>query len=153
MIIEDISYNLAQVGKLLSIGETAKALGVAQATLRKWDQEGLLKPTEITLGGHRRYDLSKIQTPRFRPIGQPPRKTVAYARVSSRDQKQDLDRQAQLLELYCSSQGWEYELITDIGSGMNYHKKGLTQLLDHIINGGVQRLVIVHKDRLLRFGA
>ncbi len=83
------------MGKLLSIGETAQALGVSQKTLRKWDQEGRLKPTEITLGGHRRYDLSKIQTPRFRPVGQQPRKTVAYARVSSRDQKQDLDRQAQ----------------------------------------------------------
>ena len=58
-----------------------------------------------------------------------------------------------MLELYCSSQGWEYELVTDIGSGMNYHKKGLQQLLDRIINGGVQRLVIAHKDRLLRFGA
>ena len=141
------------MGTLLGIGETAAALGVSKQTLRKWDDEGLLKPTEITLGGHRRYDLSKIQTPRFRPIGQPPRKTVAYARVSSRDQKQDLDRQARMLELYCSSQGWEYELVTDIGSGMNYHKKGLQQLLDRIINGGVQRLVIAHKDRLLRFGA
>ncbi len=58
-----------------------------------------------------------------------------------------------MLELYCSSQGWEYELVTDIGSGMNYHKRGLQQLLDGIINGGVQRLVIAHKDRLLRFGA
>lgn len=141
------------MGKLLGIGETAQVLGVSKATLRKWDREGRLKPTEMTLGGHRRYDMSKIQTPRFRPIGQSPRKTVAYARVSSRDQNKDLDRQAQLLELYCSSQGWEYELVTDIGSGMNYHKKGLSQLLDSIINGGVQRLVIVHKDRLLRFGA
>ena len=78
------------MGNLLGIGETAQALGVSKQTLRKRDEEGRLKPTEITLGGHRRYNLSKIQTPRFHPIGQPPRKTVAYAGVSSTDQKQDL---------------------------------------------------------------
>ena len=59
------------------------ALGVSRQTMRKWDEEGLLKPTEITLGGHWRYDLSKIQTPRFRPIGQPPRESVAYVTLAS----------------------------------------------------------------------
>ncbi len=88
------------MGNSLGIAETAQALGVSKQTLRKRDEEGRLKPTEITLGGHRRYNLSKIQTPRFHPIGQPPRKTVAYAGVSSTDQKHDLDRRVQLLELY-----------------------------------------------------
>jgi predicted site-specific integrase-resolvase len=81
------------------------------------------------------------------------RKTVAYARVSSYDQKDDLERQKQALELYCSTQGWTFELISDLGSGMNYHKKGLKHLLDEILGGNVSRLVITHKDRLLRFGA
>ena len=81
------------------------------------------------------------------------RKTVAYARVSSHDQKDDLERQKQVLELYCSTQGWTFELISDLGSGMNYHKKGLKHLLDEILEGNVLRLVITHKDRLLRFGA
>jgi predicted site-specific integrase-resolvase len=81
------------------------------------------------------------------------RKTVAYVRVSSHDQKEDLERQKQVLELYCSTQGWTFELISDLGSGMNYHKKGLKHLLDGILKGSVSRLVITHKDRLLRFGA
>ncbi|BCD45865.1 IS607-liketransposase [Helicobacter suis] len=81
------------------------------------------------------------------------RKTIAYARVSSSDQKDDLIRQVQVLELYCSKLGFDYEVITDLGSGMNYYKKGLTKLLNLILRGQVKRLVLTHKDRLLRFGA
>ncbi len=81
------------------------------------------------------------------------RKTIAYARVSSSDQKDDLIRQVQVLELYCSKLGLDYEVITDLGSGMNYYKKGLTKLLNLILRGQVKRLVLTHKDRLLRFGA
>ncbi|MBQ7262863.1 MAG: IS607 family transposase, partial [Synergistaceae bacterium] len=77
----------------------------------------------------------------------------AYARVSSHDQKDDLDRQKQVLEVYCAQQGWTFEVIADLGSGMNYHKKGLRRLLDDIIAGHIGRLVLTHKDRLLRFGA
>jgi len=89
----------------------------------------------------------------FRAAEQASRKTVAYARVSSHDQKDDLERQKQVLELYCAQQGWTFEVIADLGSGMNYQKKGLKRLLDAVIEGGVGRLVITHKDRLLRFGA
>lgn len=67
--------------------------------------------------------------------------------------KDDLERQKQVLELYCVQQGWTYELISDLGSGMNYSKKGLKRLLNEIISGHAGRLVITHKDRLLRFGA
>ena len=81
------------------------------------------------------------------------RVTIAYARVSSQDQKEDLKRQAQVLELYCAEHGYKYELITDLGSGMNYYKKGLTTLISRILDDGVKRLVLTHKDRLLRFGA
>jgi len=73
--------------------------------------------------------------------------------VSSHDQKSDLERQKQVLELYCASQGWTFEVVSDLGSGMNYHKKGLKKLLNDIIGNSVGRLVITHKDRLLRFGA
>lgn len=80
-------------------------------------------------------------------------KTIAYARVSSHDQKDDLIRQVQVLELYCAKAGFNYEVIQDLGSGMNYYKKGLTKLLNLILDGKVKRLVLTHKDRLLRFGA
>jgi len=81
------------------------------------------------------------------------RRTVAYARVSSKDQQADLERQKTVLELYCARQGWTFDIVSDLGSGMNYHKKGLRSLLDAILEGKVGRLVITHKDRLLRFGA
>ena len=55
--------------------------------------------------------------------------------------------------MYCAEHGYKYELITDLGSGMNYYKKGLTNLINQILHDEVKRLVITHKDRLLRFGA
>ena len=62
-------------------------------------------------------------------------------------------KQVQVLEHYCAKAGFNYEIIQDLGSGMNYYKKGLTKLLNLILEGQVKRLVITHKDRLLRFGA
>ena len=78
---------------------------------------------------------------------------MAYGRVSSHDQKKDLERQLKSLENYCIAKGWKYEMIKDLGSGMNYRKRGLKKLLDLIIQGKISRLVLTHKDRLLRFGA
>ncbi len=121
-------------------------------TLRRWEASGKIT-AEHTPGGHRRYDLSKLRPEQFRAASEAARKTVAYARVSSHDQKDDLERQKQVLELYCARQGWTFEVIADLGSGMNYRKKGLKKLLAAIIDGDVGRLVIAHQDRLLRFGA
>jgi len=139
--------------KLVPIHEAAEALGVSAQTLRRWEREGRLLPDERTAGGRRRYDLARLKPEKFRSQAEAVRKTVAYARVSSHDQKDDLERQKQVLELYCARQGWAFEVIADLGSGMNYHKKGLKKLLEAIIEGQVGRLVITHKDRLLRFGA
>ena len=78
----------------------------------------------------------------FRAEADAQRRTIAYARVSSHDQKDDLERQKQVLELYCTRQGWTFEVIADLGSGMNYHKKGLKRLLDDVVDGRIGRLVI-----------
>ena len=138
--------------RFVGIGEAAEVLGVSITTLRRWEAEGKLV-ADHTPGGHRRYDLAKLRPEQFRAEQDARRKTIAYARVSSHDQKDDLERQKQVLELYCARQGWTFEIIADLGSGMNYHKKGLKRLLDAVIDGQVGRLVITHKDRLLRFGA
>ena len=132
-----------------SIAKAADHLGVSVSTLRRWEASGKLVP-ERTAGGQRRYNASLLMIPQTR---QAQRKTVAYSRVSSHDQKKDLERQQEVLTLYCASKGWQYETISDLGSGMNYRKKGLRQLLDLIVSGQLERLVITHKDRLLRFGA
>ena len=140
----------------VSIGQAAKELGVSQETLRRWEAAGKIE-VERTPNGHRRYDLAKLHgiAPRL-PIpayAGTSRPTVAYARLSSHDQRDDLARQVALLETFCAANGWSYEVIQDFGSGLNYHKRGLQQLIKRIGAGEVGRLVLTHKDRLLRFGS
>ncbi|ELY3460812.1 IS607 family transposase [Campylobacter jejuni] len=142
------------MNKLIAIGQASKLLGVTIQTLRNWDKQGLLKPDEITKGGSRRYKLESIKRINKNiKFNADNLKTITYARVSSHDQKDDLIRQVQVLELYCAKAGFNYEIIQDLGSGMNYYKKGLTKLLNLILEGQIKRLVLTHKDRLLRFGA
>ena len=145
---------MSKLRRFVAIGEAAKALGVSIATLRRWEESGKLAEGSVarTEGGQRRYDLAVIRPEMFR-ASPGERKTIAYARVSSHDQKDDLERQKKVLELYCATQGWSFEIVSDLGSGMNYRKKGLKKLLDDIVEQRVGRLVITHKDRLLRFGA
>ena len=146
-----LKYNMS---KLVNISEAARILGVTTTTLRNRDKKGLLKPDELTKGKARRYRVESLRNINKNIIfTKDDLKTIAYARVSSHDQKQDLNRQVQLLELYCTKHGYKYEVIQDIGSGMNYYKKGLTRLIDLILDNQVQRLILTHKDRLLRFGA
>ena len=135
----------------VSIGEAARELGVTPETLRRWEAQGKIE-VERTPKGHRRYDLARLHhvAPRAALSGRP---TLAYARVSSHDQKEDLGRQVALLESFCAANGWTYAVIQDLGSGLNYHKKGLRQLIRRICAGEVGRLVLTHKDRLLRFGS
>ena len=130
---------------LFSIGEMAKRMGVAVVTLRRWDRDGKLKPTLRTLGGHRRYGI----VPEFSRD-----RTILYARVSCHDQKPDPERQKARLTEYASCRGWvEVEIISDLGSGLNFKKRGLLKLLDLILTRRISRPVLENKDRLLRFGA
>lgn len=135
----------------VGIGQAAKELGVSRETLRRWEAAGKIQ-VERTPKGHRRYELSKLHGIEPRPpLANRP--TLAYARVSSHDQREDLIRQVALLESYCAANRWTYEVIQDLGSGLNYNKKGLQQLIQRICYGQVGRLVLTHKDRLLRFGS
>ena len=137
------------MSRFIKIGKAAELLGVSIQTLRRWESSGTLVPDRKTSGKTRYYDLDKLLG--LKNIES--NLTIAYARVSSHDQKQDLVRQAELLSSYCTSKGGNFEVIQDLGSGMNYHKKGLKRLLDMILEKKVTRLVITHKDRLLQFGA
>ena len=86
--------------------------------------------------------------------GERPDRTVCYARVSGADQRDDLERQKVRLAAHAAAQGWpEVEGIADLGSGMNHKKRGLLRLLGLVLNGAVRRVVVEHRDRLLRFGA
>lgn len=134
--------------RYVSISEAAQIKGVSADTLRIWEEKGILVP-ERTEGGHRRYKLSELTG----TSNLSNKKTVAYARVSNHDQKQDLERQSLVLAAYCEQHKYNYLLIQDLGSGLNYKKKGLRKLLTLILNEEIERLIITNKDRLLRFGS
>ena len=134
--------------RLVKIGEAAAMIGSTPATLRKWDATGELLPARKTRGGTRYYAVSDLLK-----LNDNDAPTVCYARVSSPDQKGDMVRQIEILETYCAAKGWRFEVISDLGSGMNHRKKGLKRLLEMILRRRTRRLVLTHEDRLLRFGA
>ena len=137
------------MNRFIKIGEAAKILGVSIQTLRRWEEIGYLVPERRSQGKTRYYDLDQLMGKKILENDL----TVAYARVSSHDQKEDLQRQAEVLATYCTKQGWNFQVVQDLGSGMNYQKKGLKTLINMILEKKISRLVLTHKDRLLRFGA
>ena len=110
------------MNKFLSIQEAAKCLGVSPQTLRRWERKKKITPSHRTQGGQRRYAVRDLRPFDFND--KPFDRTVAYARVSSHDQKEDLQRQVHMLEIYCSAKGWTFSVTKDLGSGMNYNKHG-----------------------------
>ena len=136
---------------MYSIGKFAKEIGVTTQTLRNWHKSRELIPFKITEGGTRYY--SEEQLNRYLGVfGNLNKITVGYCRVSSNKQKDDLNRQVDNMKLYLTSKGTPYEIIEDIGSGINYNKKGLNKLIGMIISYKVDKIVVLYKDRLLRFG-
>ena len=139
--------------KFYSIGEFSKLIGKTTQTLRNWDKDNVLKPHHITNSGYRYY--SQEQLNHFLGLKsevQLNKKTIGYCRVSSHKQKDDLERQIENVKTYMYAKGYQFEIITDIGSGINYNKKGLNQLIDMITNSEVDKIVVLYKDRLIRFG-
>ena len=133
---------------MLTISQLSKKLNIAAGTLRRWEREGKITSFR-TEGGHRRYDENQF----VKNLNQTnTRKTIAYARVSTKGQNKDLERQVEMLSLYCSSNGYNFTLIQDFGSGINYKKKGLLDLIKMIDNNEVERIVLTNRDRLIRFG-
>jgi len=140
--------------------KASELLGVHQRTLYLWDKKKLIE-TIRTPGGKRLYNVKKyleehnknktnvitVNNPTINDKMLNSKKYI-YARVSSLGQKEDLERQIKLLQ----EKYPDYKLISDIGSGMNLNRKGLRQIIDKAIHGDVDEVVVVHKDRLCRFG-
>ncbi|WP_129600933.1 IS607 family transposase [Anaerophilus nitritogenes] len=139
--------------KYYSIGQFSKLIGKNPQTLREWDKKDILKPHHVAPTGYRYY--SQEQLNHFlgiKGIEIKIKKVIGYCRVSSHKQKDDLERQIENVKTYMIAKGYQFEIIQDIGSGINYNKKGLNQLIDMITNSEVEKIVILYKDRLLRFG-
>ncbi len=137
--------------KYYSIKEASELIGVTAQTLRNWDKTGKLKPHHVAESGYRYYSQGQINLVTGKKVNLK-RLTVGYCRVSSSKQKDDLERQIENVRTYLISKGKPFEIITDIGSGINYKKKGLQELIRKITNGQVNKVVVLYKDRLLRFG-
>ena len=139
--------------KYYSIGQFAKAIGKTTKTLRNWDKNGKLKPVRVEDTGYRYY--SQEQLNHFLGLKlekQINKKIIGYCRVSSHKQKDDLERQIENVKTYMYAKGYQFEIITDIGSGINYNKKGLNQIIYMVTNSEVEKIVVLYKDRLIRFG-
>ena len=138
--------------KYYSSKSVTKILGVTAQTLRNWDKEGKLKPSYIKSNGYRYYSEDSILSYTQERKTKKDLNVIGYARVSSNKQSDDLDRQVNNLKLYLDNKYQTYEIITDIGSGINYTKKGLQLLIEKINKKEVDIIVVLYKDRLLRFG-
>ena len=120
-------------------------------TLQKWDRKGILPafrtPTNRRYYTHEQYLAYRglISSGRGR--------VIVYARVSSPSQRKDLATQKEALRAYCLEQGVNVdEWVEDIGSALNYKRKGFNQVVEQIELGQVRRLIIAYQDRFVRFG-
>ena len=140
------------MSKYYSINEFSKILGVSAQTLRNWDKEGKLKPSYVKSNGYRYYSEESILSYTQERKTKKNLNVVGYARVSSKKQSDDWERQINNLNTYISSKYDSFDIITDIGSGINYNKPGLKKLIEKINKKEVDLIIVLYKDRLLRFG-
>lgn len=139
--------------KYYSSKTLAKMLGVTTQTLRNWNRSGKLMPSYTKNNGYRYYSEESIQEfLEIKPKTKTKLKVVGYARVSSRKQKDDLERQINNLSSILKDKYGEFDIISDIGSGINYDKPGLKELIRRIDKREVDIVVVLYKDRLLRYG-
>ena len=138
--------------KYYSSKTVTKILGVTAQTLRNWDKDGKLKPAYIKSNGYRYYSEDSILSYTQERKTKKDLNVIGYARVSSKKQTDDLERQVNNLKIYLDNKYKSYDIITDIGSGINYTKKGLQLLIYKINKKEVDVIVVLYKDRLLRFG-
>lgn len=130
----------------------AELLGVSVKTLQRWDRDGILKanrtPTDRRYYTYDQYlQFKGIQTKNDR------RDIVIYARVSTRNQKDDLQNQVDFLKQFCNAKGMIVnQCIEDFGSGLNYNRKKWNKLLDDVMGNKIKTIVITNKDRFIRFG-
>ena len=138
--------------KYYSTKKVTEILGVTAQTLRNWDKEGKLKPSYVKSNGYRYYSEESIMSYTQERKTKKNLNVVGYARVSSKKQSDDLERQINNLNTYISSKYDSFDIITDIGSGINYNKPGLKKLIEKINKKEVDLIIVLYKDRLLRFG-
>lgn len=132
--------------------EFAELLGVSVKTLQRWDRQGILKANRTPT--NRRY-YTYNQYLQFKGLlkDTDTRTVVIYARVSTRNQVDDLENQVHFLQTYANAKGIIVDdVIRDFGSGLNYNRKNWNQLLNKVLENKVKTILVSHKDRFVRFG-
>ena len=130
----------------------AELTGVSVKTLQRWDREGILEANRTPTD--RRY-YTYDQYLQFKGIKTKNdiRQVVIYARVSTKNQKDDLQKQVSFLRQFCNARGIIVDqCIEDYGSGLNYNRKKWNKLLDEVMEQRIKTIIITHKDRFIRFG-
>lgn len=135
---------------MYSICQFAKLINVTEQTLRNWDANGKLKPIKLE-SGHRRYTDEHLV--KIKNIKKLDRLNIIYCRESTKQQKNSLENQIEKCKEFCLGNGLKIDkIISEFGSGLNYKRKGLSELISLIKNNQVENLIIFYKDRLVRFG-
>ncbi len=156
--------------KFISIGEASVFTGLSQETLRRYFKQGKVNGF-TSAGGQRRFEVENLkelcsknlQSVQNNEMGderaerraKKEKRNIIYARVSSKKQADDLERQIQFIKEEITKQGKsvdDFELISDIGSGVNFNKKGTNILLDYALSRTIGEVIIANRDRLSRFG-
>ena len=131
---------------MISIGRLSKLVGVHEQTLRKWERDGKII-SHKTPGGQRRYDPDEV----FKFIGKRDtgeRKNYIYCRIYSNKQEPELRNQIKCMQQLFPN----YEVISDISSGIHYERRGFERLLEQVMQGNVGSIAVSHNDRIGRFG-
>jgi len=137
--------------KILKPREMAELLNVTVKTLQRWDKAGKLKAQRNP--SNRRYYFYEQYLEYIGKTSNNEGKIIIYTRVSTRNQKDDLNNQEKFLREFANARGIIVdEVISDIGSGLNYNRKKWNKLLDESFDGDISKIIIAHKDRFIRFG-
>lgn len=138
---------------LMSIGKFSAESGISQVTLRRMHESGDLIPAYISSGGTRYYsDEQLAQILGKSSSANQNKPVIGYCRVSTKSQKDDLENQIKNVKMYMLSRGYQFDIISDVGSGINYNNTGLKKLVSMINGKEISKVVVLYKDRLVRFG-
>ena len=138
--------------KYYSAKTVTQILGVTAQTLRNWDKEGKLKPAYTKSNGYRYYSEDDIMSYTKERDRKKEKKLIGYVKTSSLENEVSLTRKKTVIETYLRSTNQEYEIIIDVGSGLDYNKLGLKTLIAKINKKEVDEIVICYKDNLVKYG-
>ena len=138
--------------KYYSAKTVTQILGVTAQTLRNWDKEGKLKPAYTKSNGYRYYSEDDIMSYTKERDRKKEKKLIGYVKTSSLENEVSLTRKKTVIETYLRSTNQEYEIIIDVGSGLDYNKPGLKTLIAKINKKEVDEIVICYKDNLVKYG-